>query len=318
MRIFSGIQPTNQLHIGNYLGAIKQWKELQPNNECLFWVADLHSLTVPYDPKTLEERVLEVVSVYLAAGLEKSIIFRQSDIKEHTELAWLLSTVTPLGDLQRMTQFKDKSQKHEKNITAGLLNYPVLMAADILLYQPDLVPVGRDQKQHVELTKTIAKRFNQRFTETFKIPEPFIAKVGAKIMSLKQPERKMSKSDNPDTFISLFDTEEDIKKKIMTSTTDSGKDIIYSEDKKGISNLLTIYSLFENKSIKDLEKEFSNSSYKEFKESLANVLIEKLKPFRENKANKKLLQKTLNKGAKNARKIAEQTMIKVRKNMGLT
>ncbi len=317
MRIFSGIQPSNQLHIGNYLGAIKQWVKLQKNNECLFWVADLHSLTVPYDPKTLQERILEVVAVYLIAGLDKSIIFKQSDVKEHTELAWLLSTITPLGDLQRMTQFKDKSQKHKKNITAGLLNYPVLMTADILLYQSDLIPVGIDQKQHVELTKTIAKKFNTKFGSTFKIPEPFIPKIGARIMSLKNPEKKMSKSDQPDTFISLFDTKEDIRKKIMSSTTDSGKEIKYSEQKPGISNLLTIYSLFKEQTIKETEKEFNKTSYKEFKERLADLLIEKLRPFREIKKNKNLLEQTLEKGAKEARKIAQETMREVRNNMGL-
>ena len=317
MRIFSGIQPSNQLHIGNYLGAIKQWVKLQKNNECLFWVADLHSLTVPYDPKTLQERILEVVAVYLIAGLDKSIIFKQSDVKEHTELAWLLSTITPLGDLQRMTQFKDKSQKHKKNITAGLLNYPVLMTADILLYQSDLIPVGIDQKQHVELTKTIAKKYNTKFGSTFKIPEPFIPKIGARIMSLKNPEKKMSKSDQPDTFISLFDTKEDIRKKIMSSTTDSGKEIKYSEQKPGISNLLTIYSLFKEQTIKETEKEFNKTSYKEFKERLADLLIEKLRPFREIKKNKNLLEQTLEKGAKEARKIAQETMREVRNNMGL-
>ena len=321
MRVFSGIQPTNQLHIGNYLGAIKQWVELQEKHECLFWVADLHSLTVPYDPKTLQERILEVVVVYLISGLDKSIIFKQSDIKEHTELTWLLSIVTPLGDLQRMTQFKDKSQKHSKNINAGLLNYPVLMAADILLYQTDLVPVGVDQKQHVELTKTIAKKFNQRFGETFKIPEPFIPELGAKIMSLKEPEKKMSKSDENASFISLFDSEEEIKKKIMTSKTDSGKEIEYKREKPGISNLLTIYSLFSKKPIKELEQEFKNKSYKEFKEELANLLIKELRPFREKKqeflSKPELLQEILSRGAERAREMAQVTMKQVRNNMGL-
>ena len=324
MKIFSGIQPTNELHIGNYLGAIAQWIELQNNNECLFWVADLHALTVPYEPRELKKRTLEVVATFLAAGVnpEKSIIFKQSDVKEHSELAWLLSTITPVGDLERMTQYKDKSQKFKQNINAGLLNYPVLMAADILLYQSDRVPVGIDQKQHIELAREIAKKFNKKFGEVFKIPDGLYSKLGAKIMSLTNPEKKMSKSDGPQSFISLFDSPEQIKKKIASATTDSGKEIKYNpEQKPGVSNLLTIYSLFSDKPIKELEKEFSNKGYAELKKSLAELLIEKLAIFRikkqEFEKNPEIIENILNDGATRARSLAQQTMQKARVAMGI-
>ena len=243
MRVFSGIQPTGEIHIGNYLGAIKQWLELQNRAECIFCIVDLHALTVPYPVEALQKRIREKAIAYLAAGLDpkKSIIFVQSQIPEHTTLAWFLSTVTPIGDLQRMTQFKEKAKKYAENINAGLLNYPILMAADILLYGTDLVPVGKDQAQHVEITREIARRFNKRFGKTFKIPEVFLAKAGAKIHSLTEPAKKMSKSDPVQSYISLFDNPESIKKKIMSAQTDSGKDIKYNVTlKPGISNLLTI------------------------------------------------------------------------------
>jgi len=319
MKVFSGIQPTNQLHIGNYLGAIKQWINLQDKHNCLFCIVDLHSLTVPYQPKALQDRILDVASAYLSAGLnpKKSIIFVQSKVKKHSELAWLLSTVTPLGDLERMTQFKDKAKKHKQNVNAGLFNYPVLMAADILLYQTDLVPVGQDQKQHVELAREIARRFNARFGQTFTLPKAVIAQTGAKIMSLTQPHKKMSKSDPAPSFISLFDKPEEIKKKITSATTDSGKEIKYSPSKKpGISNMLTIYSLFSQKPIKALEKEFQGKGYQSFKQELAKLLIEQLKPFR-TKQDPKQLQKILETGAAQAQKIAKQTMREVKKSMGL-
>lgn len=324
MRVFSGIQPTGQIHIGNYLGAIKQWVEMQDEADCVFCIVDLHSLTIPYEPKKLKERILEKAVVYLAAGIdpEKSVIFVQSDVKEHTELAWLLNTVTPVGDLGRMTQFKDKSKKFKDNINAGLLNYPILMAADILLYQTDVVPVGEDQKQHVELARTIARKFNQRFGETFHIPEPKIAKSGAKIMSLQDPTRKMSKSDGPETYIGLFDEPEEIKSKIMRAVTDTGKIVKYDEKKKaGISNLLTIYSLLSGKTIKELEKKFDGKGYADFKKSLAQVVIDYLEPFRKKK--KELLtreiyiEEILKRGAKKAESIAKSTMEDVRKKMGL-
>jgi tryptophanyl-tRNA synthetase len=323
MRIFSGIQPTGQLHIGNYLGAIKQWIKLQETNECIFSIVDLHAITVPYDSKDFSENVLSKAIEYLACGLdpEKSIIFVQSQVKEHTELAWLLNTICPLGDLRRMTQFKDKSKKFKNNVNAGLFNYPVLMAADILIYQTDIVPVGKDQGQHVELTRSIAKKFNNNFGETFKIPEVAFPTVGAKIMSIEDPTKKMSKS-TPTSCIFLIDEPEVIEKKIMRATTDSGKKIAYDIKKKpGISNLLTIYSLFSGHSVKELEKEFKDKSYSEFKKSLAKTLIDALEPIR--RKRKELLtrdvyvKEILSQGAKRAQVLASSTMEEVRKNMGL-
>jgi tryptophanyl-tRNA synthetase len=325
MRVFSGVQPSGEIHIGNYLGAIKQWIALQDKAECIFCIVDLHSLTVPYPPSKLQKRIREKAIAYLAAGVDpkKSIIFVQSQVREHTELCWLLSVVTPVGDLQRMTQFKEKVKKYPKNVNAGLLNYPILMAADILLYQTDIVPVGKDQQQHVELTREIARRFNRRFGETFKIPKALLSKSGAKIYSLAEPTKKMSKSDPPHTYISLFDKPEAIKEKIMAATTDSGKEIKYDQKSKpGISNLLTIYSLFSGISIKDIEKEFRGKGYQFFKEKLAQLLIEKLEPFRRKKKELELrpnyLEKILSEGKRRAQIIAQETMIKVRKKMGLS
>jgi len=323
MRIFSGIQPSGEIHIGNYLGALKQWIQLQEKNECVFCIVDLHSLTVPYDIIGLKKRILEKAIAYLAAGLDpkKVIIFVQSQVPEHTELSWLLSTITPIGDLLRMTQYKEKSKKHPKNINAGLLNYPILMAADILLYQTEAVPIGKDQSQHVELTREIARRFNQKFGQTFKIPKVLLPKKGAKIMSLTEPKKKMSKTDSPQSCIFLFEEPEMIRKKIMTAQTDSGKQVKYKLSlKPGISNLLTIYSAFSDVPIAKIEKEFKNKGYQVFKEKLAQLLIEKLEPFRRKKKElenqQALLEKILEAGRKRAQIIAFQTMEKVRKNMG--
>jgi len=324
MRIFSGIQPTGQIHIGNYLGALKQWVELQEKADCVFCIVDLHALTVPYDPKKLRESIIEKAVAYLAAGInpEKSIIFVQSEIKEHTELCWLLNTVTPVGDLERMTQYKEKSKKFKANLNAGLLNYPILMAADILLYQTDVVPVGEDQNQHVELARTIARRFNQKFGQTFKVPEVKLAKSGAKIMSLQNPEKKMSKTDGPESYVGLFDEPEVIKQKIMRAVTDTGKIVKYDLKKKaGISNLLTIYSLLSDKPIKDIEKKFKNKGYSDFKKSLAELTINYLEPLR--RKRKELLSREvyvkeiLKQGERKAQTIAQSTMQEVRKRMGL-
>jgi len=324
MRIFSGIRPTGDLHIGNYLGAIQQWLKLQKDNECIFCIVDLHAITTPYNPKKLQKNILEVTATYLATGLNpsKSIIFVQSKVKEHSELAWLLGTITPVGELQRMTQYKEKTKKHQKHINAGLLNYPILMAADILLYQTDVVPVGRDQQQHVELTKTIAKKFNSQFGETFKIPKILLSKEGAKIMSLQNPRKKMSKTDQTNSWISLFDKPEIIKQKIMKATTDTGKKIIYSPQKKpGISNLLSIYSLFSKKPIKVLEKDFKNKGYVKLKKALINLLIDSLKPFR--RKQKELLsrevyiEEILGQGKRKAELIAQSTLQEAKKKMGL-
>ena len=324
MRIFSGIQPTGQIHIGNYLGALKQWVELQEKADCVFCIVDLHALTVPYDPKKLRESIIEKAVAYLAAGInpEKSIIFVQSEIKEHTELCWLLNTVTPVGDLERMTQYKEKSKKFKANLNAGLLNYPILMAADILLYQTDVVPVGEDQSQHVELARTIARRFNQKFGQTFKVPEVKLAKSGAKIMSLQNPEKKMSKTDGSESYVGLFDEPEVIKQKIMRAVTDTGKIVKYDLKKKaGISNLLTIYSLLSDKPIKDIEKKFKNKGYSDFKKSLAELTINYLEPLR--RKRKELLSREvyvkeiLKQGERKAQTIAQSTIQEVRKRMGL-
>jgi len=324
MRIFSGVRPTGELHIGNYLGAIKQWLELQEKNECVFCIVDLHGITTPYEPKELQKNILDVAITYLAAGLnpEKCIFFVQSQVKEHSELAWLLGTITPLAELQRMTQFKEKAKKHKEYINAGLLNYPILMAADILLYQTDLVPVGKDQEQHVELARTIARKFNQSFGQTFKTPEVLLPKIGAKIMSLQNPKKKMSKTDDPRGCLGLFDEPEEIQKKIMSAVTDTGKVIKYDPEKKpGISNLLTIYSLFSEKSIKEIEKKFKGKGYAEFKKSLAELLINSLEPFRRKRKELILrevyVREILEQGRKRAQIIAQSTLQEVRKKMGL-
>jgi len=325
MRIFSGIRPTGNIHIGNYLGAVKQWIALQEKNECVFCIVDLHAITTPYNQAELQKNIIDAASIYLAAGVnpEKSIIFVQSEIKEHAELAWLLGTITPMGELSRMTQFKEKSKQHKDYINAGLFNYPVLMASDILLYKGQAVPVGKDQEQHVELTRTIAKKFNQKFGKVFPEPETILPKVGAKIMSLTDPKKKMSKTDDPKSYISLFDSPEDITKKIMSAETDSGKEVIYNITKKpGISNLLTIYSLLTDKTTQEIEKQFKGKGYGDFKKALAKILIDYLEPFRrkqkELQTRDVYVKEILNKGASRAKIIAETTMKEVREKMGLS
>jgi len=323
MRIFSGIQPSGAIHIGNYLGAIKQFLALQEKAECIFSIVDLHAITAPYQAKELQKNTLDAAVCYLAAGVnpEKSVLFIQSSVKEHTELAWLLGTLCPVGDLLRMTQYKEKSKKFKEKAGAGILNYPILMGADILLYKADTVPVGKDQKQHVELTRTIARRFNKIFGKTFIEPEEKLPKVGAKIMALNNPKKKMSKSD-PESCLYLFDEPDIIKKKIMSAITDTGKQIKYDEAKKpGISNLLTIYSLFSNKTVKDLEKKFKNSNYEKFKKSLAELLIDSLEPFRRKRkellAREVYVKEILDQGKKRAQTIAQSTIEEVRQKMGL-
>ena len=339
MRIFSGIRPTGELHIGNYLGAIKQWLELQEKNECVFCIVDLHAITTPYRPGELQRNIMDLATAYLATGLdpEKCIFFVQSQIKEHSELAWILGTIIPLGELQRMTQFKEKSKKHPEYVNAGLLNYPLLMAADILLYQTEAVPVGKDQQQHVELTREIARRFNKKFGITFKEPKTLLPKIGEKIMSLQNPNKKMSKTDDPRGCIGLFDTPDQIKEKVMKAVTDAGKTIRYNPKlKPGVSNLLTIYSLFSGKPIKEVdelrssspfanvrvvEKKFKGKGYAELKKQLTELLISKLEVFR--RKRKELLtrevyvKEILNQGRSRARVIAQSTMTEVRKKIGL-
>jgi len=324
MKIISGIQPTGSIHIGNYLGAIKQWVKLQEENECIFFIADLHSLTIPYDKKELKNNILDATITHLTLGIDpqKSIFFVQSDIKEHTELAWLLSTVCPVGDLQRMTQFKEKSKLFKQNINTGLLTYPVLQAADILLYKGEAVPVGKDQVQHIELTRTITRKFNQRFGKTFPEPKALLSKSGAKIMALDNPKKKMSKSLGAQGCIFIFDDPKDITKKIMSAVTDTGKAVKYNiKSKPGISNLLTIYSLFSNEPVKDLEKKFKGKNYSYFKKSLADLLISSLEPFRKKRkeflSRKVYIEEALKLGARRAQSIAERNIAETRKKMGL-
>lgn len=323
--LFSAVQPSGNLHIGNYLGAIKNWVDLQSSGEYtnIFSIVDLHALTVPQDPKVLHSKIREIVLIYLASGLdpEKSTIFIQSQVPEHTEMAWILNTITPLGELERMTQFKDKSK--DKGLLAGLLNYPVLMASDILLYSTDVVPVGEDQVQHVEFTRMIAKKFNTKFGETFKIPKPLLTKEGKRIMALDNPENKMSKSAGSEkNYIALLDTPDDIRKKIASAVTDSGSEVNFDvENKPAISNLLNIYSLFSGKTIKDLESEYADKNYAEFKKDLAEVVIDSLAPiqkrFKELENDSQFVNKVLEDGAKKARSIASAKLTEVKNKIGL-
>lgn len=324
MRILSGIQPTGSIHIGNYLGAMKQWIDFQEKNECIFFIADLHSLTIPYKPEELQKNIFEAAIAHLAVGIDpqKSVFFVQSHIKEHTELCWFLNTVCPVGELQRMIQYKEKTKQFKGNVNTGLLVYPVLQAADILLYKAQGVPVGKDQVQHIELARTIARKFNQRFGKVFPEPKALLPKLGAKIMALNNPKQKMSKSLGPQSYISLFEEPKEIKKKVMSAVTDTGKLIKYDGKRKpGVSNLLTIYSLFSNKSIKELEKKFKDKGYAQLKKSLAQLLIDSLEPFR--RKRKELLtrevfvKETLKLGAKRAQSIASSTISETRTKMGL-
>ena len=323
MRILSGIQPTGELHIGNYLAVIKQWVEAQKKGDCIFMVVDLHSITIDYDPKQIQKRIISAVIDYLSAGInpKKCVIFVQSRIKEHSELAWLLETITPMGELQRMTQFKEKSEQNKANINAGLFSYPVLMAADILLYKTDIVPVGEDQAQHVELTRTLARKFNSKFGKVFPEPKTQLSKFGARIMSLADPSQKMSKSI-PHGCVFLSDEPEIIRQKIRAAVTDSEKKVKFDEkNKPAISNLLTIYHLFSNKSIKDIEKKYQGKGYAEFKKDLAEVVVNGLKEFqkkrKEFEKNPQQVKKILADGARKAQKIATQTIKEIKVKMGL-
>lgn len=322
--ILSGIQPSGILTIGNYLGAIKNFGAMQEEYDCIYMLADLHTLTVKQEPAKLRANTYELIALYMACGLdpEKSVLFLQSHVHQHAELTWILNTITYPGELSRMTQFKDKSRSHADNINMGLMDYPVLMAADILLYQADVVPIGIDQKQHMELARDLALRFNNRYSETFKVPEPYIGKVGAKIYSLQDPEKKMSKSDeNINAFISMDDDTDTIIRKFKRAVTDSDNRIIMSEDKKGISNLITIYSLFANKTVDETVKQFENSGYAEFKLAVGEVVADALKPIKTEKdkilKDKGYIDGVLARGAEQASYIAEKTLRKVYKKVGL-
>ncbi len=321
-RLFSGVQPTNNIHLGNYLGAIKNWVELQKDYQSIFCVVDLHALTVYQKPEALRQNIINMTKTYLALGLDpyKNIIFQQSDVKEHTELSWILNSIAKMGELERMTQFKDKSKQHEENINVGLFDYPVLMAADILLYDTQVVPVGEDQKQHLELTRDLAMRFNKLYGETFIVPEPIIKKAGARIMGLDDPTKKMSKSaSSAMNYIALLDDPKVAAKKIMKAVTDSGTEIKYNENRPAISNLLTIYSLFANRPIKELEKEYADRGYGDLKKGLALVVSEFLTDF-QNKFNvisDNDIHEILANGAKKAREIAEKKIGLIKTKIGL-
>ncbi len=321
--LLSGSAPSGNLTLGNYIGAIRNWYDLQNQYKCLYMVVDLHSITTRQDPKVLRERSLSFYAQYLACGLdpEKNIIFLQSHVAEHAELAWVLSCFTPFGDLSRMTQFKDKSQKHPKNINAGLFTYPVLMAADILLYDAHLVPVGEDQKQHLELTRDIAQRFNNEFGPTFVVPDPFIPKVGGRVMALQDPTQKMSKSDiEGGNSVFLIEEPKAIQKKIKSATTDSGSEIRYADDKPGVSNLIEIYSILSGKTISEVESHFSGKMYGHLKVELADLVCETLKPFQTEyhrlMGDRSYLNSVMLRNASRARELASKKLAQVYDQVG--
>lgn len=322
-RIFSGIQPTGSIHLGNYLGALRNWVALQSEYESFFCIVNLHAITVAQDPKLLAQKTRELARIYLAVGIDPNIstIFVQSDVPAHTELTWLLNCVTRMSELERMTQFKDKARKQQENVGVGLFDYPVLMAADILLYQTDLVPVGEDQKQHLELTRDIAIRFNRDYGEIFHVPEPFIPKVGARIMSLADPTKKMSKSDDESEAgcVMLLDDADAVRRKFKRAVTDSGTEIRFDPGRPAINNLLTIYQLMCGKSQTELEAHFAGKGYAKLKEELAEVAIEFLKPFQERvrAIDDSTLDQILARGAERAASIAQGTLTEARKRMGL-
>jgi tryptophanyl-tRNA synthetase len=323
MRIFSGVQPTGRKHLGNYIGAFVPHVASQERGEGIYCIVDLHATTVAYEPARLRSDVYDLQAVWMAAGLdpERCILFRQSDVIEHSELQWLLNSVTGYGELSRMTQFKDKSAQQEF-ISAGIFNYPILMVADILLYNTDEVPVGDDQRQHVELTRDVAQRFNSRFGETFVVPEVVIREVGARIMDLQTPEKKMSTTGgSPAGTVYVTDEPDAIIKKFRSAVTDSGRDIRHSPDKAGISNLLEILAVVRGTSIAQLEQEFEGAGYGDFKLAVGEAVANYLAPVRERfevlRADEQGLERTLGIGAEKARAIAEQTMREVRAGMGV-
>ncbi|PDX10070.1 tryptophan--tRNA ligase [Helicobacter pylori] len=321
-RVFSGIQPTGQIHLGNYLGAIKHWVELQDEYENLFCIVNSHAITLPIEPIFLKSQTYELVKLLLACGIDpnQSGLFIQSEVDEHPALAWLLDCQVSMGEMQRMTQFKDKSLKNPKSVNVGLFNYPILMASDILLYQSDLVPVGEDQKQHLELTRNVAEKFNRDFGNCFKVPEPLIAKVGARVMGLDDPKVKMSKShQGANHAIFLLDEPDVIVKKIKKAATDSMGVIEFDETREGIFNLLNIYMLLSDESPEKIEERFKNKGYGDFKKELAEVVIQSLKPIQERykEISDDEVKAVLNCGAKKARPLARATYQKAKELMGL-
>ena len=322
-RILSGIQPTGTFTLGNYIGAVRNWGSLQRDFECLYMVADLHSLTVRQEPAALRRRTREAAAMLLAAGIDPkvSLVFVQSHVPAHTQLSWVLSCNAQFGELSRMTQFKDKSAKHADNVNAGLFTYPALMAADILVYNADLVPVGVDQKQHLELARNVAQRFNNLYSPTFTLPEPYIAKTGAKIMSLQEPDKKMSKSDtNANSFILMTDDADTILRKFKRAVTDSDGVVRAGDDKPGVTNLMSIYSSLTGKTFADIEKEFDGQGYGVFKEAVAGSVIDAFRPIQTEYArilaDKEYLDGVLKEGAAAASRMADRMVAKVYKKVG--
>ncbi len=324
-RTLTALKPTNILHIGNYFGAIEPFLEQQASGDANFlFVADYHSITVPQDPAELHQNIVFAVAAYLAAGVDpkKTTLFRQSNVQEHTELAWVLNCVASMGEVERMTQYKDKARVKGESVSVGLFDYPVLMAADILLYDTEIVPVGEDQKQHVELARDLAEKFNKRFGQTFVIPKPVIRKQGARIMGLDDPEKKMSKSAPSDkNYISLMDDEATVLKKIKSAVTDSEGTILFDESRKAVANLMTIYSLVTKKTIKEIEKEFASKGYGDFKIALAGHISKFLVPIQTKiqtlLEDESALRNILEQGAHNARIIAQKKMMDVRNKIGM-
>lgn len=321
--IFSGMQPTGVITIGNYFGALKNWVKLYKDYDCLFCVVDMHSITVRQNAAELRKSARRLLALYIATGIdpEKNIIYYQSHVPQHAELSWILSCYTYMGELNRMTQFKEKSQKQGQNINAGLYTYPILMAADILLFKTDLVPVGKDQKQHLELARDIATRFNGLYGDVFTIPEPYIPKLGSRIASLQNPEIKMSKSDeNPNAYISLLDEPSVIRKKIKRAVTDSDNLIAYTEEKAGIRNLIDIYCLSTNKSVEEAMAHFEGKGYGQLKEEVGDALVAELEPiqkrFKDILENKEYLDKIIKKNAETAQYLANKTLRKIKKKVG--
>lgn len=322
--IFSGMQPSGTITLGNYLGALKNWTSLQDEYNCLYCIVDMHAITVKQEPAVLRRNARDLMMLYIAAGLdpEKNIIYMQSHVSAHAELAWILNCFTYMGELSRMTQFKDKSQKHSDNINAGLFAYPALMAADILLYQTDLVPVGVDQKQHLELTRDIANRFNNLYGQTFKVPEAYIPKVGAKIMSLQEPTKKMSKSDQDvNASITIIDDPDTIIRKFKRAVTDSDTEVRFDvENKPGISNLMTIYSSITGQTMQQVQREFEGKGYGDFKLRVGEAVVEELRPlqtrFKELSNDKAYIDSMIKKNAETANYLATKTLRKVQKKVG--
>jgi tryptophanyl-tRNA synthetase len=321
-RIFSGIQPSGNLHLGNYLGALRNWVKLQGEYDSIFCVVDLHAITVPQDPEVLRRKTIEIAKIYLAAGIdpEKCSIFIQSHISEHTELAWILNTITKIPEMERMTQFKDKSEKLDKSkIGMGLFDYPVLMAADIILYDTELVPVGKDQQQHVELTRVLAERFNRKFGETFVVPKAYTTEASENIMGLDDPTKKMSKSAASEyNYIALTDDEATVRRKIKKAVTDSGTEIVYRDDKPALKNLINIYSLLADKKPAEIEKMYQGQGYADFKNGLADVTVAFLNAFQEKLKeydDEKVLE-ILRAGAEKVRPLAKKKLDEVKARVG--